>query len=343
MAIVEGVYRLLGAIAPVNQRLGRHRVNLIPANFLLLFGVGTLAIISFNSVVKVLASRRAPEPQTVDTLISSTRFAQGYVAVQGRLMAESRLSFEKEASPRAALADYTWAPLMDAATGRAMLVQFDAQHPFPPNGADVTVEGILRPVNSFVAQRVKQTKYVQAGIPIHRGLMLVAGRKPGSLDGPLMTGTIFGLAAVALLWLIFNRNVVFMPGEAAMSSGRVALLDAPAGDSLVVSATLTLDAKTRRFFTNMPAVVQRTESGDTALVSAIVTSSTYFGIKTSEHSGVWMVLMRPGSITEAQTGHVFWGLKKMAATRFRYVNAMTGASEQAVVAAAAGSAAPQYV
>lgn len=56
------------------------------------------------------------------------------------------------------------------------------------------------------------------------------------------------------------------------------------------------------------------------------------GMKTTEHSGVWMLVMRAGSITEAQAGYVFWGFKKMRATRFRYVNAMTGASERAVVA-----------
>lgn len=344
MAIVEGVYRLLGLIAPVNQRLGRFRVNFIPCNILLLFGVGTLAIISGNSVVRVLASRRAPEPQTVDALVSRTRFAQGYVAVQGQLMADARLSLERQSSPKLELADLTWAPLVDTASGRAVLVQFDAEHAFPANGADVVVEGMLRPVNSLVAQRIKPNKYVHAGIPIDRRLMLVAGRKPGSLNGPLVTGIVFGACALALLWLMLNRNVVFMPAGATMSGGHVGLLDAAPGEPILVSARLALDAKTRRFFTNMSAVVQRTESGDTALLSPIVTSSTYFGIKTNEHSGVWMLVMRPGSITEAQAGYVFWGVRKMRATRFRFVNAMTGAPEQAVVASASDvpGAALQY-
>jgi hypothetical protein len=82
----------------------------------------------------------------------------------------------------------------------------------------------------------------------------------------------------------------------------------------------------------VPAVLQRLETGDTALLSHLTTSSTFFGVKTQEHAGVWMLVMRPGSVTEAQAGYVFWGMKKMRATRFRYVNAMTGASERAVVA-----------
>ena len=56
-----------------------------------------------------------------------------------------------------------------------------------------------------------------------------------------------------------------------------------------------------------------------------------------------MLAMRPGSITEVQAGYVFWGLKKMRATRFRYVNAMTGASERAVVASPALGAAALHL
>src|SRR3954466_7158483 len=119
MAFVEGVYRVLGVIAPINQRLRRFRVNWIPCNILLMFGLGVLTAVSWNSVAKVLQSRRPPETQGVDTLIAQTRFAQGYVAVQGRLMGDSRLSLGQDGvTGNLALADYTWAPLADEASGR---------------------------------------------------------------------------------------------------------------------------------------------------------------------------------------------------------------------------------
>ena len=333
MGIVEGVYRVLGVVAPINQRLGRLRLNFIPANILLMLGLGALAFISWTSVGRVLASRRPPEPRTVDALTSTTRFAQGYVAVQGRLNGDSRLTLEAQGSSgNLALADYTWVPLVDAASGDAILVQFDAEHAFPENGSEITVEGMLRPLNSVVARRLKETKYVHAGIAIDRRFMLVAGRQPGSLQGPLVTGILFGALALAFAWSMIQRNVVFMPAEPALSGGRAELLETASAEPLLVSGNLTLDGKTRRFFTNMAAIRHRTDAGDTVLMSHIVTSSTYFGLKTSEHSGVWMLPMRPGSITEAQSGYVFWGLKKMRGTRFRYVNAITGATEQAVVA-----------
>ena len=50
--------------------------------------------------------------------------------------------------------------------------------------------------------------------------------------------------------------------------------------------------------------------------------------------------MRPGSISEAQSGYLFWGVTKMRATRFRYVNAITGSSERAVVATPVPAGAP---
>ena len=340
MAIVEGVYRLLGVIAPVNQRLGRIRVNFIPANIALILSVGALAAISWNSVGKVLASRRTPEPQTVDVLISKTRFAQGYVAVQGKLMADSRLTFgEPGGVGNLQLADYTWAPLVDGENGTAIMAQFPAAHDFPGNASDVTVEGILRPLNSVVSRQLKEHKYVHAGIPIDRRFMLVVGRRPGSLQGPIITGTVFGVFALALAWCTFKRNAIFMPADGTSSGSAAALLESASTEPLLVSGTMALNEKKRRFFTNMPAIMQRVQTGDMALLSNITTSSSYFGIKTDEHTGVWMIVMRAGSITEAQSGYVFWGMKKMRATQFRYVNAMTGASERAVVASPAALAA----
>jgi hypothetical protein len=214
---------------------------------------------------------------------------------------------------------------------------FPPAHTFPGDGSDTTVEGILRPMNPVIARQLKERKYIHAGIPIDRRFMLVAGRQPGWLEGPLITGTVAGLLLLALAWSTFRRNVIFMPADSGLSGHAAAFLDAASSEPLQVSATLTLDGKTRRFFTHMPAVVHRMETGDTALLSHIETSSTYMGMKTDQHSGVWMLAIRPGSVTEAQAGYVFWGLKKMRATRFRYVSALSGASETAVVATAANS------
>ena len=92
----------------------------------------------------------------------------------------------------------------------------------------------------------------------------------------------------------------------------------------------------------MPAAMGRTQNGDTTLFSHIETSTTVWGMKTNERSGVWVLGIRPGSVTEMQPGHVFWGTRKFQAVRFRYVSALTGTSERAVVASALRDPAPLF-
>ena len=335
MGIVEGVYRVVGVLAPINQRLWRHRLNLIPANVLLIIGLGAVAAVCWNNIGRVLDSRRALAPEPLGALLSGGRPVRNYVSLQGRLVPDARIAFEQQgaAAGNLQLADLTWVPLQHEATGKAILVQFAADSALP-GGADVTLEGMLRPVPSAVSRQLSQSRFVHAGMPIERRFMLVQGRRPGSLVGPIAVGSFCAILALAFGWATLARNVIFMADEGMPTSGTAAFFEQPSEEPLLVSGTLALDAKTRRFFAHMPALVRRMDTGDTAIISHIETSTTFFGVKTSEHSGLWMLGIRPGSVTEAQSGYVFWGHRKLRATRFRYVSAMTGASERAVVATA---------
>ena len=335
MGIVEGVYRVLGAIAPINQRMWRFRVNFVPANLILMFALGVMASICWRSTVTVLQSRRAPAAQPLGALLSGGRPTRNFVALEGRLAADARLSFGKNGAPgNLELADHTWAPLRDDATGKAILVQFAAGYSFPAPGTSVRLEGMLRPVTSAVSKRLAQTKYMHAGIPIERRFMLVEGRRPGPLVRPAVVGSVCTILVLAMAWATLTRNVIFMPDDSP-SPGWAGAVAGQTPELLLVSGTLALDAKTRRFFTNMPAIIRRLDTGDTAIVSHIETKSTYMGMTTEQHSGLWVLAMRPGSMTETQAGHVFWGRQKLRAIRFRYISATTGQSERAVVACAA--------
>jgi hypothetical protein len=258
-------------------------------------------------------------------------------------MTDARLAFgDKGSAGNLELKDYTWVPLLDDATGKAILVQFAADHSFPANGSDVTLQGILRPVTSTLSRRLSQDRYMHAGMPIERRFMLVEGRRPGSLGFPVTTASVCALLVLALVWATLTRNVIFLPDDGGPSAGAAMIFDRPSHEPLLVSGTLTLDGKTRRFFNNMPAIIHRMDSGETALVSHIETSSTFMGMKTAQHSGLWVLGIRPGSITETQTGHVFWGLEKRRALRFRYVCAMTGTSARAVAASAGSHVSPLF-
>ena len=103
---------------------------------------------------------------------------------------------------------------------------------------------------------------------------------------------------------------------------------------MFVSGTLTFDGKTRRFFTNMPGAITRTDTGNVVFASLIETSSTVWGLKRVEHSGLWLLSIQPGSITDVQPGELFWGTQKRRAVRFRFVNGITGKPDRAVLASA---------
>ena len=59
-----------------------------------------------------------------------------------------------------------------------------------------------------------------------------------------------------------------------------------------------------------PGSITRTESGNTVLTTILETSSTVFGMKSVEYSGMWLLSIQPGSVADVQAGHMFWGTKR---------------------------------
>jgi hypothetical protein len=343
MALIEVVCRVLGVVARINERLWRYRLNLIPGNVLLMLFLGTVAVTSGNSAARVLRSRQMVDAPRLSSLLSGGRPQRNHVTLQGRLMTDARLSFGRtDAAGNLETRESIWVPLLDDATGKAILVQFAGDHPLPASGSDVTLKGMLRPIASAVSRQLSQARYVHAGISIERRFMLVEGARPGSLGFPVTTASVCTLLVLALIWATLRRNVIFLPDDGGESVGGAMIFDRPSPEPLLVSGTLTLDGKTRRFFNNMPAVIHRMDNGATALISHIETSAMFMGMKTAQHSGLWVLGIRPGSITETQMGHMFWGRDRRRALRFRYVCAMTGKSARAVVASAGTRTAPLF-
>jgi len=342
MALVEVVYRVLGVVARINARLWRYRLNFVPGNVLLMLFLGAMAMTGWNSAARVLRSRQMLDAPQLSTLLSGGRPQRNYVTLQGRLMSDARLSLSRTDAARNLDSESLWVPLLDDTTGKAILVQFAADHSLPASGSDVTLKGVLRPVASAVTRQLLQARYVHAGIAIDRRFMLVEGARPGSLGFPVTMASVCSLFGLALVWATLRRNVIFLPDPGGPSVGGAMIFDRPSQEPLLVSGTLTLDGKRRRFFNNMPAVIHRMDNGTIALVSHIETSSTFMGMKTEQHSGLWVLGMQPGSITETQMGHVFWGGEKRRALRFRYVCAMTQKTAHAVVASAGTHAASLF-
>ena len=328
---MEILYRVVGALAPVNQRLSRHRVNFIPANMLLMIGLGALVAVNWVNMGRVLAARRTPDAQPVRDILFRPHPARSYVALQGRLLSQSRLDFAgAEKAGNLILADSIWIPLVDRSTQHALLVQFDAKRAFEGGSQDVTIQGMIRPILPAVLRRLSQSDYRLAGVTIDRRYQLIEGTQPGSLVSPVANMIIFTMLLLSLLWLTLSRNVVFMRVEMPqMPAGAVGTNPA---EPMLLSAMLTRDSKTHRFFTNMPAILTRVDSGDVALLSHIETSARVMGVKTKPRVDTWILAIRGGSISDVHPGYVFWGRQKLRAVRFSYVNRITNKPDHAVLA-----------
>jgi hypothetical protein len=327
----EGLYRLVGALAPMNQRLSQSRVNLIPANNLLMIGLAAPAGVNWNTAARVVRSRRAPEPQSVRSVLLSPVLPQRtYVALEGTLMSDAGVDLPKGSSGNLAT-DYTWAPLVDRSTHKAILVQFPAGRVFAATESDATLQGVLRRLPRAVSDQVQNGR--RAGYTIDSRFMLVEGGRPGSLGFPVVAGSVFTAVVLMLLWATVSRNVIFLPDDSAPSG---VVSPATPAAPLRVSARFTKDSRTTQFFTNMPAIATRMANGDMALASHIERSSTYMGLKTSHDLAMWVVAIRAGTMTDVQRGHVFWGLQKTPAIRFRYASSINGKPERAVVGGPAG-------
>jgi hypothetical protein len=327
------VYRLLGLLAPINQRLSWFRVNFIPSNALFLIALAAIVFLNVNSIAAVQKARTAPEPRPVSRVLATPTPLRSYVALQGRLRTDARIAFdEQRAGGNLILADYTWVPLADRAAREAILVQFEANETFDESGEDVEIEGIIVPMLPALKRLLEETNFVRAGTRIVPRYMLVAGRRPGSLTTPSVVIAVAVVLFLSVVWLTYNKNVVFMPSDGVPVAGAI---QKPAMESLALSGRFTYDGQTHRYFTNVPGSITRTESGNPVLSTLLETSTTRYGVlKSVEHSGMWLLPIEAGSITGVQAGHVFWGTRKLRAIRFRFVNGLTRKPDSAVIASA---------
>jgi hypothetical protein len=329
---IELVYRLLGLLAPINQRLSRFRFNAIPSHLLFLLVLGVVIFINVHMIAAVQRARSLPQPRSVRSVLLMPTPLRSYVMLQGRLLTDARIAFdEQSAAGNLVLTDYVWVPMIDRSAHQAILVRFDANATIDESGNDVGIEGTIVPIPPALKRHLEATNKGRGRTPIVQHYLLAAGRRPGSLTPPVVALAVAAALFLSFVWLTFNKNVVFMASDGVPVAGTI---QQPPLESLIVSGRFTHNGTTHRFFTNVAGSITRAESGNSLLSTIIETSTTRFGIKSVEYSGMWLLSIQSGSITEMRAGHVFWGMKKLRAIRFRFVNGLTGKPEHAVVASA---------
>ena len=322
------VNHLLGALAKTNSALWRYRINFIPLNLALAILLGALGIASLESTTDALRNAEAPSTVSLEQ-IRANAINQNYVSVSGVSVPEAVYEYgNKGADGKLTSVDKSWYPLVDAENQRVLLVQ----HVGPVGSGDAsvkTVEGMLRDLDTSLATKLAAERYEIDGFPVEQRYMLVEGEAPGSpwLYG-IATAAIGGVLACGAIVTV-KRNTIFQPSGRQASS----LPDADPAEAARVSVTgdLGLDEKTVKSFVEMPAMLV-VRDGTPVIASNIDASSRFMGFTTKQRSGIWVMAIAAGTVSEGEFGHVFYGLARRNAFRFSYTDSVARKKRRAIIA-----------
>jgi hypothetical protein len=321
VTLLDPLYRVLGVIASINGRFWRIRVNGLPANVGIFILLAWGAFTGFENYTEARRNGAAPARQSLAGLLSGRSDPEPqYVSLRGVLLTDARIEYgTKGADGSLTEVEKVWVPLADRESGRALLVQLSQRH---EANAEAELTGMLRPMDSRLRSELTYGYSREAGPEIDRRFVLVEGETPATAADALVLGISCGVVLLLFAIAASRRNVIFVPHQTTEPAPPPQ--DIP---SLFVSGTLHFDESNRQRFVNVPATVDILESGDRAIVSHIDASAA---------SGAWMLAIRPGSVTDIQHGYIFDGWKRLRAVRFRYVSAMDGASDRAILSATSG-------
>ena len=323
---MELVFRALGLAASANQALSRHRVNFVPSNWIIA-GVA-VAILVFNVQGYMEAARNGRDPQAVALNVLSGSAEGSFVKTKGTLHPTAGFQYgETDSNGSIKRVTMELVPLVDEATGQAVIVQLPAQHRFGSAPREIEISGMLRPMQAFLTNELRQTNFDLNGVRVLPGRVLVGDDTPGEAGawqlGMALSGAVVGL----FLLLTFKRNVIFVPGASA--SAPVSASAETAGE-VYATGTFTLDKHSARFI-SVPSAVSRLDNGDFAALANVDASSTFMGMKYRDRTGVWMMHMAAGSIEKIQEGVLYFGRRATPAVKFQYRDGISSRTRTAIL------------
>lgn len=320
------VYRLMGMVALLNQRMSRTRLNLIPLNWAAMIGLGILIGIALSALRDASANGTAPRPVSVATLLTQPLMDKNYVAVHGLLVPDA--GFEKTKNGRV---ENAWVPMVDVQGRRAFLVE-RASGGLGGKPTQTTVTGMLRPIDSKLKSKAQEGGGNIDGVPLTLDYMLVEGQHPGSA---VVWGLTAGLASLLLALFVITfllKYVVFQ--KVPLAPGRRmegADVDPDQGANLRVTGNFLLDGQSAQRFLDAPAGYGALETGEIAFVSNIDASNRFMGVTTASRKGLWTVILQKGSARVTDHGLLYSGFSVRPALRLDYREAATGKPGQAVL------------
>jgi len=322
------LYRMMGLVALLNQRLSRTRVNLVPLNWAAMGGLGALLAVTSAGWQDAHANGQAPRPVSVGQVLAHSGMDKNFVAVQGLLVPGEGFDEKKDGT-----VEHVWVPMVDVPGHRAFLVE-RAGGGIGGQDAQATVTGMLRPMDDKLKSKIQEEGGNIEGVPLDTDYMLVEGQKPGS-------AALWGLGAAlsALLLALFvitflTKYVVFQkvdraPGLRPGADGSD--VDPAQGADVRVTGAFLLDGKTSQRFLDVPSGYGTLETGETIFASNIDASNRFMGITTAKRAGVWSMVLQNGSARVGDHGLLYAGMAVRPALRLSYVEAATGKPAQAVL------------
>jgi hypothetical protein len=161
------------------------------------------------------ASRNQASPQIVSlaSLITLHTPPQELVSIHGLLFSDARIEYgRKQSDGTLKSIKKAWAPLVDQDTSKALFVRIDPRRPQQSEPEEVTLTGMLRPIDEQLKPELTRLGFNYGGVPVDPVYMLVEGDRPGNLA---LAVSLTAAAAITLLLFVVasvNRNVIFREG-----------------------------------------------------------------------------------------------------------------------------------
>lgn len=320
------LYRLLGVVALVNQRLSRNRVNFIPLNWAAMAGLGVLLFVCLDKYQDAHLNGQTPRTVSVADVLAHRTSEKSYVAVQGVLVPGEGFDEKKDNT-----VERTWVPMVDLVGRRAFLVQ-RRTNDLGGKPQQATVTGMMRPMDEKLAAKVQEDGGNIDGVPIDTGYMLVEGERPGSAALWITGAALSALLLGAFIMTFLQKYVVFQPvARAPGPQPEAADIDTSQGADVRVTGTFLLDKVGAQRFLDVPAGFGTLQTGETIFVSNIDASNRFMGMTTAKRAGTWAMILANGSARVGAQGLLYSGTKVRPALRVSYVEAATQKPAEAVL------------
>jgi hypothetical protein len=310
------VYRILAVVAAFNNKSSRTRVNGMPFHLWIVFGC--LVVVGISSDLQLRDASvygKSPVKMTVAS-IGASGTANKYVTVTGPLDTSAGLTVTTNNDTS------TYDPLYDPKTKNAILVKA-AGVIANASGKNVTVSGMLRPIESDVQKNLDSTGDKLGKYNITSNLSLNADETPTNPQWYLLTLIICGIPALLIMLCVFLKNIIYQK-TVAFGMNRIAgatSIPAPIDRIPVrMNGRLTLTPKISQRFLNMSSVVTTVSSGEIAILSNINASiSTQFG-SLINRSGLWAAVVKPGTLRTESKGNIYLGMSVRPALTLSYID-----------------------